>query len=377
MNGKKVIMIRSTSIINDSRLLKQMKVLCENNYKVKVLGWDRQGLLEYENINNIDNEIECFFLKSDYGLGYKGAFKIILFQIWLFIKLIQYNKEYKIIHCCDLDTAIPAKIVSKIYKKKIVYDIFDYYSHSHPIPLNMYRLVEAIENKIINSADLTIICNEGRRKQILNARPKKCIVIHNTPEITSEITSKISRGIGCDKKLLKIVYVGVLQEHRLLREVLEKIEGNKCFELHIGGFGILEEVVKSYAERNENIFFYGSMKYEDVLKLEEQCDILFATYDPKIENHKYSAPNKLYEAMGLGKPIIVCKKTGIDQIVDKHGIGISIEYDAREFLEALIQLGNHEELRYNMATRGKELYKNEYSWEQMKKRLVQEYDKVI
>ena len=37
---------------------------------------------------------------------------------------------------------------------------------------------------------------------------------------------------------------------------------------------------------------------------------------------------KLYEAMALGKPIIVCKNTGIDSFVKENNLGAVINYDA-------------------------------------------------
>ena len=52
---------------------------------------------------------------------------------------------------------------------------------------------------------------------------------------------------------------------------------------------------------------YGKLQYSQTLALESQCDIRVATYDPSIRNHKYSAPNKFYESLMLGKPIIMAK----------------------------------------------------------------------
>ena len=109
------------------------------------------------------------------------------------------------------------------------------------------------------------------------------------------------------------------------------------------------------------------MKYDEVLKLEDKCDILFATYNPDVPNHKYSAPNKVYEAMALGKPIVVCKDTGVDDIVVNNKIGFSIKYNAQEFYEVIksIDYKEYEEI----SSRCKILYKTKHSWDIMKERL--------
>ena len=119
------------------------------------------------------------------------------------------------------------------------------------------------------------------------------------------------------------------------------------------------------------------MTYNDVLSLESECDILFATYDPKIKNHKYSAPNKVYEAMALGKPIIVCKNTGIDELVDQNKIGITIEYNAKDFIKKLDLLLEDSKAIKNMNLTAKKMYTEKYNWKIMEKRLIDAYNELL
>ena len=290
--------------------------------------------------------------------------------MWLLKNLARMKKEIDIIHSCDFDTAIPAKIISKVYKTKLVYDIFDYYIDSHYVPNKLKNTIEKAEISVIEKADLTIICTEQRREQIKKANPKKCIVIYNTPFIEKEKLKK--NIIKSNSSKIKIVYVGILQETRLLKEVGEEIVKNEDIELHIGGVGDLQKFFEELSSKYDNIFYYGRMEYEDVLNLEKDSDILFATYDPKIENHKYSAPNKLYEAMALGKPIIVCEGTGIDKIVDKYEMGVSIKYDQEEFIKAINIIKENSSLGKNNI----DLYKNNYDWRIMEQRLIENYNQL-
>ena len=360
--NKGIILLRSTSIKNDSRIQKEAKTFLETNEYVKVIGWDRkQEFNKNEIFDGID--INFFRKKSIYGSGIKNLFNILLFQIYIFFKLYEYRKKYNKIFSCDLDTGITARIFSKLFKKKFIYDIYDYYVDCHKIPSKLKNKIEKQEIKNINSADITIICTEERKKQITKAKPKKLIIVHNSPELPNFDNCKEYKLKSKTEKL-KICYVGILQEDRLLIEILDVIKNNKKYELHIGGFGKYEQKIANYSKEYSNIFFYGSMNYYDVLRLERECDILFATYNPKIENHKFSAPNKLYEAMALGKPIIVCKNTGIDKLVDKNKLGIVINYDSKEFLRAIKSLEKN--TNYESS---KLLYNNKYSWNVMKEKL--------
>ena len=184
------------------------------------------------------------------------------------------------------------------YNKKMIYDIYDYYIDSHNLPDIMKKFVEKQEIKTINYADTTIICSEQRKEQIKNSKPKNLIVIHNSPNIPKELNT-IPSVIKSKTKNTKIVYIGILQDDRLLLEISEDIKRYPQYELHIGGFGKYKNYFEEQARINENIFFYGNMEYNNVLKLESECDFLFATYNPIIANHSYSAPNKFYEAIAL------------------------------------------------------------------------------
>ena len=375
--GRNVVFLRSTSIKNDSRVTKEVECLKRNGYKVTIFGWDRDGFLGEENtleLNELSIPIIAFRKKAKYGAGIKSLFKLLQFQVWLIYNLIKIRKSIDIIHACDLDTALPAKFISKIFKKKMVYDIFDYYIDSHHVPKIMESKIENMEIKVINNADITIICTEQRKEQIKKANPKKCIVIYNTPKIDEEkIKQKI---IKTSNEKFKIVYVGILQNNRLLKEIGEEIKKYENIELHIGGFGKLEEYFLDLSEKYNNIFYYGKMKYEDVLRLEKDADVLFATYNPEVQNHKYSAPNKLYEAMALGKPIIVCKNTGIDKIVDNNNIGFTIDYDAKEFINVINRLMCNLNLQEELSKNAKKLYTKKYEWSQMENKLLEEYEKL-
>ena len=371
-----ICFIRSTSIINDSRASKEITSLMNGGFNVIVLGWDRDSKIpDYNDVRIGDKKINAVFCrtKSKYGKSFSTIKGLLLFQTWLKKQLKKIIKEIDYIHACDFDCGYMAYKISKKYKKKLIYDMYDYYTDSRPMPKIIASKVENKENNIINNADIAIICGEWRKDQIVNTKPKKLIVIHNTPDLKFMNHKSI---IKSKTKKLKVAYVGVFQNDRLLLELLEEFKKHDEYELHIGGFGIYENQIKTASEKNNNIFYYGSLKYDDVLALESDCDILFATYNPIVKNHKYSAPNKVYEAMALGKPIIVCKNTGLDKLVTNNNIGVAIGYDANEFFEVLNDHNNKKKDSMSNPIYLKKLYKERYSWEIMEKILIDSYNEL-
>ena len=145
----------------------------------------------------------------------------------------------------------------------------------------------------------------------------------------------------------------------------------------MAGFGGDEKAIHAACAKLQNVKWHGRISYDKALELSAQADVLFATYDPSIPNHRYSSPNKLFEAMMLGKPIIVARNTNMDIIVSKHNCGIIVEYgDEKELEEALLKLANDLELRKKLGANARKAYETNYSWDIMKSRLVELYSQV-
>ena len=368
MNKQKVVITRSTGIVDDSRTIKLAKELCSLGYDVDVLGWDRKNQhASHETIEVGDGVINISFFKqpSVYGSGLKNIFKLLKFQKWLKNNLKKYLPK-TIVHACDYDTGNPALKVCKKKDFKLVYDIFDFYTDCHKIPFGLGKFIRKQEIKVINNADCTIICTEQRVEQIKGSKPKKVVVIHNTPKFDLDIQNRQ------ENKNLKVCFIGALLPDRLIGEILQEIPNNKI-DFVFGGNGPFEDEINKLAQNNSNVEYVGQQPYDKVLEIENGCDVLFATYNPEINNHKFSAPNKFYEAGCLSKPIIVCKNTGIDKLVKEYNTGLVCDYSAKDFFEKLNELNNNKDLIKELGKNGLIAYNNNFSWEIMKERIKSVY----
>ena len=79
----------------------------------------------------------------------------------------------------------------------------------------------------------------------------------------------------------------------------------------------------------------------------------FALYDPKVPNHKYASPNKLFEAMMCEKPILTNYGTIMAQIVEKENCGVLADYESiKDIRNAIIKLKNDPGLRKSLGENG-------------------------
>lgn len=220
-----------------------------------------------------------------------------------------------------------------------------------------------------NHSDYSIICSEKRLKQISNIKTNKICIIHNSPMKFEVKDYKFQFS-----NRVKIVYVGILGENRMIRELVEVVKKDSSMELHIGGFGPLDSFISDASNKYENIVFYGKIPYQKTIYLEQKCDIIPALYSPRVKNHVYAAPNKFYEAGFLGKPTIMIKNSGMSELVDSNHLGLTIEDNKESLRNALAKIVNEIDYWKLQSETIKEYYEINFSWEEMSKRLVYLYD---
>lgn len=377
MIKKRVIFLRSNPVDPDPRVEKEVNTLIDEGYEVTIICWDRNNKYKVKEsflvLTNGKAKIYRLGIPATYGGGMKKNLKgLILFQINLIKWLFKLKNEYDIVHACDFDTAFVASKCCKLLKKKLIYDIFDYYVDSFSVPNGLRKIIEKLDHNIINKADHVIICSENRKQQIKGSIPKKLSIIHNTP---INITNKIN-CINLNKDKVKIVYIGILSDGRLLKQLGNVIINNPNIELHIGGFGKLEDYFKDLSSKFSNIIFYGKVDYLKALELEKSCDIITAIYDPTIPNHFYAAPNKFYESIMLGKPLIMVKGTGMSDVVLKHNIGEIIEYNEESLESGINRLIARRDEWDLISYKMKEIYSKYYNWTTMDQRLRYIYSEI-
>jgi len=371
-------MTRSNPIYPDPRVEKELNTLLACGYELKVLAWERNAGkdIEKRDVVSIENgqvPLELFHKEALFGRGIINFWSLLLFQLFLLKKLILYRKEYDVVHACDFDTVIPAFVVSKVLRKKYVYDVFDYYVDAFRVPAILKPVIECLDIQMINQADAVIVVNESRIEQIRKSVPKSLWVIHNSPD-RYPLASSGFVPMGSANKKLKFVYVGVLSTSRFLLEIADVISKFKDAELHIGGFGDLESRFRELSMEHSNIFFYGKLDYHSALTLAGHCDVMLALYNPIVPNHRFTSPNKLYEAMLLKKPIIVAEHTGIDDIVVANHTGFVIAYDKPSLTILMEQLlHTNPNVFQEMGIRAHRLYIEKYAWSIMGERLISLY----
>lgn len=352
-----ILLIRCNAISNDPRVKKYLTYLDSVNADYKVLGWDRNG-------ENLENE-KCIYFrrKSGYNVGgLKAAWNRVLWMWFCFRQMIKLKPDFA--HGCDLDSAFPAVMYKILFnrKSKVLFDVFDWFSatlYNQPkVVTQAFKWMEAITTK---HSDNIIICEKERSEQIPYDITSKVDVLPNIPMIADEESFKyMDTEFSFPNNKVTVSYVGGLYNERFLDELIDLAEGG-LFNLLIAGYGDsrLENRLKSLAGL-ENVKYFGGVPYEKGLHISYNSDLVYAMYCKSNPNHIYAAPNKYYEAMLLGKPIITTKGTKVGDKVVLNDIGFVIDEDIDSLKDLLLELNNSRMLINKKGDNALSLWVSEY-----------------
>lgn len=342
--------------------------MSRHGYLVETVGWDRDCFLDQTAFVNDQYHIFRIRIRSAHGNGIRNLIPLIKFQFKLMRRILAQAKQTQIIHACNLDTGLTGFLLAKLLRKKFVYDIFDFYADSFPVPKFLKPLVSSLERFLVSNADGLITASDLVQRQFAPAQPKKFECIHNTPMTLDHL-----EPFGLDKSKLNVVYVGTLSEARFVEEILAVAKLRPQYEFHIAGFGEFESNVKAAQGVLGNVHFYGRVSYIEGLRLGKDATVLYAMYDTKIANYKFNYPNKFYESLMLGTPLIAAKGSGVEYLLTKHSIGFLTDYTVNGFVNVLDDLSTANRDWLQIETELKSIYSKYYSWELMESKLLSLY----
>lgn len=347
-----------------------------NQYSVQLLAWDRSNASgPIDDGKNKHYQSFVVHHKSPYGI-------LFIFYLipWFFLSCCRLiGSKANVVHACDFDALIPAILVKKFFGKRymVIYDIFDLYSHRIPSPIG--KIVGKIEILFTNLSDAVIICDELRKAEIKNARLKRLEVIVNSPQeyIPDYVVSnKNELDNGKKDSDFTIFYAGLLTFNSGLVDICKALDGLQGIRFLIAGYGEKEHWFREFFRQYPNVVFLGRLSHEEVIKMTLNSAVVVIMRKP-LSVSRFSNPNKFFEALMCGVPVIVTKGTGIDRLVELQKCGLVVNYgDISSLRAAIIQLKDNAEMRKTLGNNGRAIYVNQYRWEIMRTRLLRLYDSI-
>ena len=302
----------TNDLVTDNRIHKVASTLLKSGAKVTVIG---RKLKFSQPLNNRPYQTKRFNLLFKQGPAFYLEYNIRLF-IYLFFR------PFNIIVANDLDTLLGSYYASKIRFKNLVYDSHEYFTEvpelvDRNFPKKVWLL---IEGSILPKIKYSYTVSESIAKTYKKQYGIEMKIVRNVPFFKNEITIET-----CSKNNTKqILYQGALNVGRGLEHMIDAMQFIDNATLDIIGTGdIADQLQQRVIDNNlENkVFLKGKIPFEDLPKYTTKADLGIALEENIGLNYYYALPNKLFDYIQAGIPVLVSPFPEMQKIVNKYEIG--------------------------------------------------------
>lgn len=263
-----------------------------------------------------------------------------------------FNRKFDIIFIYSpspILTAIPAILLSKIFKKKVVIWILDLWPNTIVdlgLVKNKYliKFLKTIVNFIYRNCHLILAQSNSIKKEIKKSTNTKCIYFPSWSEenIYKKKNKKINIINNLNKNIVKIIFAGNIGEAQSLETLVKSVYKlrNKNFIVIIIGEGrwkskILEQIKN--LNINDKFIFISQVPNESIGFFLQKADALYLSLK-KNKTFSKTIPGKLQTYMSISKPIIGSISGETNRIIKKNNCGLTSNAENIKELQEIIQI---------------------------------------
>lgn len=361
---------------HETRILKETKSLVDSGMvnKVFIAALWEKGDKEHEQLDDkrevwrITLKTKCFPNESLWE-----ALKFVEWSLKIFSGLKKRN--INVVHCHHLLT-LPIGALFKTFRKaKIIYDAHELETERNEWSGIKKAIAKIFERILMSYVDQLIVVSDSISEWYKTQyNLKEVSVIKNVPyrQDNRGIRSNILKErFNIQDNEILFIYQGSLNKGRGIEILLNAFsQADKKKHILFMGHGTLESTVKFYETNFSNIHFYPSVNPAEVISYTTCADVGISLIENTCLSYKYSLPNKMFEYIFSGLPLIVSNLPDMGKIIDdfKCGWKVSINKNSVSDLIKSISKENIEEKRYNVLN-----CKDNFGWDIEEKKLLRIY----
>ena len=367
---KRIVISVTNDLTTDQRVKKVCESLTKLNVDILLI-----GRLLPESVE-LDRTYDCKRMKLIFNRGvlFYAEYNIRLFIILLFSKA-------DVFHANDLDTLLANYLASKLRRKPLVFDAHEYFTGVPEIQnrILVKKTWSQIENWIFPKLDYVFTVNDAIALRYHKQFGKEMKVMRNIPRKrkVKRFKSKHELHIPEDKNIIITQGAGINID-RGIEEAVEAMQylNNICFII-IGNGDVIPHLKKRVLQlKLENsVIFKNKMPYEEMMQYTHHAELGLTLDKDTNTNYKLSLPNKLFDYIHAGIPILASKIMEVEKIVHHYNIGLLIENHDPRHIAHQIETALKENLKTKYES-SLEKAAQELCWEHEEKKLIKLYKKI-
>jgi len=277
-----------------------------------------------------------------------------------------------------LTIGFPALVVNWLKKTPYLFEVRDLWPE---VPIQMgglknpilRKLAVAFEKQIYKKAKHIVALSPGMKDGVVatGTTPEKVSMIPNMAKIdkfrTHEINTSIYKKFNLNPVSFKVIYFGAMGLANGLEYIIRaanklKEQNIKNIDFIFLGDGAVKEKLKADVKTKElfNVHFLGEFPMNETSEIVNACDISLVTFS-NLPILATNSPNKLFDSLSAGKPIIVNSNGWTKEMVETHECGFYVDATKpAELAELLVQIKDKKSKLEEMGQNARKLAETKY-----------------
>lgn len=317
----KAIVSVTNDLYTDNRVNKICLFLVDQGYEVTLVGRMRKSSLSLNPRPYKTKRVKLLFEK--------GAKFYAVYNIRLFLFLLFHKTDLLVAN--DLDTLLANYLAKKLKRKcRLVYD-------SHELFTEVPELIDRpktqkiwmrIERWIFPKLDTVYTVNESIANIYSKMYQKDVKVVRNiSPKWEpKELMSKEQLLIPQGKPLIILQGAGINVE-RGAEEAVEAMKSIDAVLMIVGDGDVVPQLRETVSRSGieDKVIFYGKKPFDIMMNYTHYADIGLTLDKPRSLNYKYSLPNKVFDYIHAGTPVVATNIIEVAKVIRKHDIGCIVD----------------------------------------------------
>ena len=363
---ERVYIAVTNDLISDNRVHKVAQTLLKSKAEIILLGTKKYDSTPVGERPYSTRRFSMVFKK--------GFFFYAEYTIRLFLFLLV--RKFDILVSNDLDTLPACYCASKLRGKKIVYDSHEFFTEVPELVNRNFpkKVWLAIERIILPNIKLAYTVSESIADTYHKLYNIKMKVVKNFPLYnyhTNDLTET-------NNKQKIILYQGSLNVGRGLEQMIDAMQfiDNAHFKI-IGDGDIVQQLEQQIKEKalEKKVTIKGRMPFQELPAETSKADLGIALEENIGLNYYYALPNKLFDYIQAGVPVLVSPFPEMQKIVNQYEIGTVYDHkDAKmlaQKIDEIFELKN----RYQQWQRNTQKAAKDLCWEKQEETLINIYTK--
>jgi glycosyltransferase involved in cell wall biosynthesis len=370
---KKVAFSVTNCFCNDQRVQKISGTVVSLGCQVTVIGRRTKGCQEIE--------IAPFKVIRFRMLFRKGFLMYMFYNIRLFVHLL-FNR-YDLLVANDLDTLLPNYLVSKMKHVPLIYDSHEYFTGVPEIQKKPFVkwVWTRIEKSIFPDLNHAITVSNSIALQYEKEYLIRPLVIMNAGRNSDKIEPYKRQEIGVPlNELLLIIHGTGINIDRGAEELLDAMFLLKGVTLLIVGSGDVVPQLKQKVKElkiDSRIRFIPTVPWNALIRYIKMADVGLSLDKDTSLNYRFSLPNKLFDYISAGIPVIAGNLPEPARIITELRCGVIIDKIDTDTIKRAIEDLKSNPDKLSKLTENAKSASSVLNWENEAKKVAAFYKRII